>query len=136
MSTVAPQDPGAGRVAAFDRDDEVGFAAKPHEHVADVNALRHHHLEPVGLAVVFIQQIIGAYIGQVVPFGIDDPQIRKGPMVFIEHIKHRPQPSALDQILPVVGLGDQFQFGTMFLHEQFDDLAVVLHFVAKGRHDP
>ena len=114
-------------VGVRDRDDEVRLLAKPHEHVADVDAFLHHLVEPEFLGVVARPEIVGPDIGQVASVLADDAQVRQGPDVLVEKVENRLQRPGLEKLVAVVGTGDQLKLGRMLAQEALDELAVIFH---------
>ena len=78
------QDPRFRQVVAADRDDEVGYAAKSEEDVADVDAAHHGLLEPRLAAVVAVLEPVGSLVGDVVAAGVDDAEVDEALLPLVE----------------------------------------------------
>ncbi len=122
-----PQDPFPVAALMGHRDDEMRLLAVPHEHVADVDPLFHHLQEPELLGVVPRPEIVGADVGEMKAVVADQAEVGECALVLVEKVENGLQRARCDELLAVVGAGDQLQLGGVLAQEALDDLAVVLH---------
>ena len=78
------KDPRSRSVIAANCDHEVGHPAETQEHIAHEHTAHHRLLEPRLAAVVAVLEPVGALIGEMVAVGVDDAEIDKALLPFVE----------------------------------------------------